>query len=44
MQTTEKIIVLKARLNKVIARGKSIEYPGVRRKLERQIRTLEATK
>jgi len=42
MQTVKKLTILKARLNKVIARGKSNEFPGVRRKLERKIRTLEA--
>ena len=34
--------ILKARLNNVISRGKSLEHPGVKRKLERQIRNLEA--
>ena len=38
------IMILKARLNNVISRGKSLENPGVRRKLERQIRNLEAMK
>ena len=38
------LLVLKARLNIIISRGKSIEFPGVRRKLERQIRNLEAMK
>ena len=38
------LLVLKARLNTIISRGKSIEFPGVRRKLERQIRNLEAMK
>lgn len=41
MQKHEKIKVLKARLNTIIARGKTEEFPGVRRKLERQIRNLE---
>lgn len=42
MQTDDKIKLLKARLNTVIARGKTEEFPGVRRKLERRIRSLEA--
>ena len=42
MQTIDKLKVLKTRLNRVIARGKSNEQPGVKRKLERQIRNLEA--
>lgn len=42
MQKRDKIKLLKARLNTVIARGKTEEFPGVRRKLERQIRNLEA--
>ena len=41
MQTTEKLNILKARLNTIISRGKSEEFPGVRRKLERKIRNLE---
>lgn len=42
MQKIDKLKVLKVRLNTIIARGKTIEFPGVRRKLERQIRNLEA--
>lgn len=42
MQKADKLKVLEARLNTVIARGKTNEFPGVRRKLERQIRNLEA--
>ena len=42
MQTVDKLKILKARLNKIISRGKSEEYPGVRQKLEREIRNLEA--
>ena len=42
MQKVEKLIVLKARLHTIISRGKSEEFPGVRRKLERKIRNLEA--
>lgn len=42
MQTKEKLKIYKARLNKIISRGKSEEYPGVRRKLERKIQNLEA--
>lgn len=42
MQKIDKLKVLKVRLNTIIARGKSEEFPGVRRKLERQIRNLEA--
>ncbi len=42
MQNKDRIAVLRARLNMLIARGKSEEFPGVRRKLERQIRKLEA--
>lgn len=42
MQKSDRIKVLKARLNTIIARGKTEEFPGVRRKLERQIRNLEA--
>ena len=42
MQKREKLRVLKIRLNHIISRGKSNEFPGVRRKLERKIRNLEA--
>jgi len=42
MQKIDKLKVLKVRLNTIISRGKSEEFPGVRRKLERQIRNLEA--
>ena len=42
MQKAEKLKVLKARLQTIISRGKSEEFPGVRRKLERKIRNLEA--
>lgn len=42
MQKSDRIKVLKARLNTIIARGKTEEFPGVRRKLERQILNLEA--
>jgi hypothetical protein len=42
MERKQKLMVLKARLNTIISRGKSEEFPGVRRKLERKIRTLEA--
>lgn len=42
MQKANKLKVLEARLNMIIARGKTNEFPGVRRKLERQIRNLEA--
>ena len=42
MQKTEKLKILKVRLNNIISRGKSEEFPGVRRKLERKIRNLEA--
>ena len=42
MQKSDRIKVLKARLNTIIARGKTEEFLGVRRKLERQIRNLEA--
>ena len=42
MQKADKLKVLEARLNMIIARGKTNEFPGVRRKLERQIRNLEA--
>ena len=42
MQKTEKLKILKVRLNNIISRGKSEEFPGVRRKLERKIRSLEA--
>lgn len=42
MQKSDRIKVLKARLNTIIARGKMEEFPGIRRKLERQIRNLEA--
>ncbi len=42
MQIQDRVKLLKARLNTVIARGKTEEFPGVRRKIERQIRTLEA--
>lgn len=42
MQKVEKLKVLKARLHAIISRGKSEEFPGVRRKLERKIRNLEA--
>ncbi len=42
MQTTEKLKILRVRLNNIISRGKSNEFPGVRRKSERKIRNLEA--
>jgi len=42
MQKTEKLKILKVRLNSIISRGKSEGFPGVRRKLERKIRNLEA--
>jgi hypothetical protein len=42
MQKEKELIVLKARLSNLISRGKSIECPGVRRKLERKVRNLEA--
>lgn len=41
MDKKEKLVILKARLHKVISRGKTEEFPGIRRKLERQIRNLE---
>lgn len=42
MQKVDKLKVLKVRLNIIISRGKTVEFPGVKRKLERQIRNLEA--
>ncbi len=44
MEDKDKLVVLKARLRNIIARGKTEDFPGVRRKLERQIRVLEAKK
>jgi hypothetical protein len=44
MQKQEKLEVLKVRLNNIISRGKSNDFPGVKRKLERKIRNLEAQK
>ena len=41
MTKEEKIGVLKFRLHIIKERGKSIDSPGVRHKLERQIRALE---
>lgn len=37
----KKMVILKARLNAIKARGKYEEFPGVVKKLERQIRNLE---
>lgn len=42
MQKKDKLRILKTRLNHIISRGKTNEFPGVKRKLERQIRNLEA--
>ena len=42
MQKVEKLKVLKARLSTIEARGKYVDYPGVKQKLERKIRNLEA--
>ena len=42
MRTEDKIMILKGRLKTIISRGKSEKFPGVRRKLERQICKLEA--
>lgn len=44
MQKEEMLRIYKARLNKIVSRGKTEEFPGVRRKLERKIRNLEAEK
>jgi hypothetical protein len=41
MTNTEKLQILKIRLNTVKARGKYLDCPGVVQKLERQIRNLE---
>ena len=37
----KKMVILKARLNTIKARGKHVDFPGVVQKLERQIRNLE---
>ena len=44
MRTEDKIMILKGRLKTIIARGRTDKFPGVRRKLERQISKLEAIK
>jgi len=41
MTKEEKLMLLKDRYNKLAASPKNIKTPGVRRKLERQIRNLE---
>lgn len=41
MTKEEKLMLLKDRYNKLAASPKNIKCPGVRRKLERQIRNLE---
>lgn len=41
MTKEQKLISLKVRLNAIKARGKDEDCPGVRQKIERQIRNLE---
>lgn len=41
MTKEEKLTLLKSRYNKLAASSKNVKCPGVRRKLERQIRNLE---
>ena len=41
MTKEQKLTKLKVRLNTIKARGKDEDCPGVRRKIERQIRNLE---
>lgn len=41
MTKEQKLVSLKVRLNKIKARGDDEDCPGVRRKVERQIRNLE---
>lgn len=41
MTKEQKLTSLKVRLNKIKTRGKDEDCPGVRRKIERQIRNLE---
>lgn len=41
MTKEQKLISLKVRLNKIKARGNDEDCPGVRRKVERQIKNLE---
>lgn len=41
MTKEEKLIYLKSRLNVILTRGRYTDCPGVKKKLERQIRKLE---